>query len=172
MQAIPVVRTGLSSTTSATSLSPMTTSPIQTLRFAGIRKKLVFQSNMSAGNKPKSKVKILHRILENKSHQKTASFGHWVSKIRVFAPQCQNNKPFFDWLAYLIIASSLCRAECSSHGGTLASIHSKEENYFLSSLLRPHGQFGALTFIGINLLSLDFLHPMSVAPLLCVALLK
>ena len=46
------------------------------------------------------------------------------------------------------LSSSLCRAECSSHGGTLASIHSREENSFLSSLVRPHGQFGSLTFIG------------------------
>ena len=36
MQAIPVVRTGMSSTTSATSLLPTTTFPIQTLRFAGM----------------------------------------------------------------------------------------------------------------------------------------
>jgi len=49
-------------------------------------------------------------------------------------------------LAYTDI--EVCRAECSSHGGTLASIHSQEENIFLSNLLRPHGQFGALTFIG------------------------
>ena len=47
------------------------------------------------------------------------------------------------------IIVSLYRTECSSHdGGTLASIHKREENYFLSNLVRPHGQFGALTFIG------------------------
>ena len=49
-----------------------------------------------------------------------------------------------------VFPPSLCRAECSSHGGTLVSIHSQEENIFLSNLLRPHGQFGALTFIGIK----------------------
>ena len=40
------------------------------------------------------------------------------------------------------------RAECSSHGGDLASVHNDAENLFLTSLLRPHGQFGALTFLG------------------------
>ena len=56
---------------------------------------------------------------------------------------------FGDSLVKIFLTLFLCRAECfSHHGGTLASIHSREENYFLSSLVRPHGQFGALTFIG------------------------
>ena len=67
MQAIPVVRTGSSSTTSATSLSPTTTFPMQTLRFAGMLTKLVNQIK-SVSWKP---TKILYHILENRSHQRT-----------------------------------------------------------------------------------------------------
>ena len=82
--------------------------------------------------------------------EQTSKMGQ-VSKIRVGAPSVRTTSKFiiFLWLACLSYNHLfLCRSECSSHGGTLASIHSQEENYFLSSLVRPHGQFGALTFIG------------------------
>jgi len=45
-----------------------------------------------------------------------------------------------------------CRDECSSLGGMLASIHSKEENEFIFSLIRPHRNYG-LTWIGASWVS-------------------
>jgi len=36
----------------------------------------------------------------------------------------------------------VCRSECSSFGGSLASIHSKEENDFVFNLIQPHNDGG------------------------------
>jgi len=41
-----------------------------------------------------------------------------------------------------------CRTECSSLGGLLASIHSREENDFIFSLIRPHSPYYGATWIG------------------------
>ena len=46
------------------------------------------------------------------------------------------------------------RSECSSLGGMLASIHSKEEDEFIFSLIRPHTErYFGLTWIGASWVS-------------------
>ena len=46
----------------------------------------------------------------------------------------------FQWeVCDLQVFNNLHRSECSSLGGSLASIHSKEENDFVFNLIQPHG---------------------------------
>ena len=40
------------------------------------------------------------------------------------------------------------RSECSSRGGSLASIHSKEEDDFVFNMIQPHGDYYGPTFLG------------------------
>ena len=50
--------------------------------------------------------------------------------------------------------SFLLRAECAALGGSLGSIHSAEENEFITSLLRPYGDpWGPYTWLGARRVS-------------------
>ena len=44
----------------------------------------------------------------------------------------------------------LFRRECISLGGTLASLHSKEENDFVFNLIEPNSESDGLTWLGAN----------------------
>ena len=56
---------------------------------------------------------------------------------------------FFEWNNQVIVP----RSECSSLGGTLASIHSEEENEFIFSLIQPHPPYYQVTWIGASQVS-------------------
>ena len=47
--------------------------------------------------------------------------------------------PKYFWSVFFPAACDVHRSECSSLGGSLASIHTREENDFVFNLIQPHG---------------------------------